>query len=140
MGGCAFGLTDDDIAEIATALPNLVDVIFGRVCPANSCRTTVSSLLFLSTCCKDLRYLEIHFDTTNLCDDLKSIPENPRLRDFCMLPRCQLKRLSVSSAPLLIEKEDYGSVVMGFLGIFPSLRRISGTNWNKFSSKLGNEE
>ena len=47
--GCAFDLTDGDIAGIATALPRLQHADFGRACSANSCRTTVSSLVSLST-------------------------------------------------------------------------------------------
>ena len=41
-----------DVAEVATALHNLVNAVFGSVCAANSCRTTLSSFLFLSTRCK----------------------------------------------------------------------------------------
>jgi len=52
-GKCTFRLTDDDVAEIATALPKLVCATFRAVCFANSCQTTVSSLAFLSTRCKD---------------------------------------------------------------------------------------
>ena len=138
MSGCTFGLPDDDVAEIATALPNLVNATFGDVCAANSCRTTVSSLLFLSTRCKNLEYLEIHFNTTNLCNDLKLIPENPRFHDLRAFPRCQLKRLSISYAPLWIRVEDHGPVAIGFLDIFPSLCRINGTaaGWYELSSKL----
>jgi hypothetical protein len=138
MGGCTFGLTDDDVAEIATALPNLADATFGDVCAANSCQTTVSSLLFFSTRCKNLEYLEIHFNTTNICDDLKSISENPRFHDLRAFPRCQLKRLSISYAPLRIRVEDYGPVAAGFLDIFPSLCNIGGTaaGWYELSSKL----
>jgi len=53
-GGRTFGFPDGDIAEVATVLPNLVDVSFGYVCPANSCQTTLSSLLFISIRCKNL--------------------------------------------------------------------------------------
>ena len=103
-GGCTFGLTDRDIAEVATTLPNLVDVSYRHVCPANSCRTNVSSLLFISTRCKYLTHLETHFNTTNLRDDLESTVESPRLRDSYALPECRLTNLSVSHAPLPIEE------------------------------------
>ena len=43
--GCAFNLTDGDIEEIATALPRLEKATFGDVCSANSCRTTIKSLV-----------------------------------------------------------------------------------------------
>ena len=141
-GGCAFDLTDDDIAEIATALPNLVGVTFGGACPANSCRTTVSSLLLFSTRCKNLRYLDIHFNTTNLLDDFRSMVEDPRPGNLCALPRCQLTQLSVSHAPLRMEEESYGAVVAGFLSVFPLLHGIFGVAecWDRLNSKLCNEE
>ena len=137
-GGCTFGLTDSDIARFATALPNLEDVSFEQVCPANSCQTTVSSLLILSTRCKNLKWLEIHFNTTNLRDNLESMAQNPGLRDSYGLPRCQLTRLLVSYAPLPIEEGDYGPVLAGFLDIFPLLNEISGEteSWDKLSSGL----
>ena len=137
-GECTFGLTDGDIVRLTTALPNLVIVTFGETCSANSCRTTVSSLLFFSTGCKNLKYLEIHFNTTNLRGNLESMAQNPRLRGSYGLPRCQLTQLSVSCAPLSIEVGDYGPVLAGFLDIFPSLEDINGesTNWDKLDSGL----
>ena len=130
--GCTFSLTDDDFAEIAIALPRLKDATFGGVCHANSCRTTVSSLLSLSTHCKDLEELEIHFNTTNLLGDLTSILEDLRLRGEHLLPKCRLWWLGVRNAPLQIRVEDCGLVAAGFLGIFSSLREInsnSGMDW-----------
>ena len=100
-GGCAFHLTDEDIAEIATALPYLRDVIFGLTCSTNSCQTTVSSLLFFPTRCISLKRLETRFNTTNLRCDLKLMVEIPRFHDLYALPKCQLERLSVSVYYLL---------------------------------------
>ena len=139
--GCTFGLTDGDITRFATALPNLEDVSFGQVCPANSCLTTVSSLLILSTRCKNLKCLEIHFNTTNLRGNLESMAQNPRLRDSYGLPRCQLgTQLLVSHAPLLllIEEGDHEPVLAGFLDIFPSLGGFFGqsVSWAELDSML----
>jgi hypothetical protein len=137
-GGCAFSLTDHDIAEIAAALPNLVDATFGYVCPANSCRTTVSSLLFLSTHCKNLAVLETHFNTTNLRDDLEVVRVDPRLRNSHLVPGCHLAVLSLSKAPISISEEDIEPVLAGFLKIFPSLSRIYGDDagWGDLSRRL----
>ena len=142
QGACGFHLTDDDIMGIATTLPNLEDAVFGFACSANSCRTTVSSLLFLSALCKNLAWLGIHFNTTNLRRDLKSMAENPRLRDLCALPKCQVTELPASHAPLQLEDGDYEPVVAGFRCIFPSLRGIlgKGAGWNRVNSKLWDEE
>ena len=134
----SFGLTDGDIAEVATALPNFVDVLLGYVCPANLCQTMVSSLPFISVRCTNLSHLETHFNTTSLSDDFKSVEENPRLRDSYVLPRCQLTELSVSHALLPIEEGDYGRMLAGFLDIFPSLYGIFGesANWDQSNLRL----
>ena len=136
---CAFDLTDDNVAGIAAALSNLHYARFGRVCHADACKTTVSSLVHLSVCCNNLGTLEIHFNTRNLHGDFKSMPEDPQLRDLYALPRCKLKSLKVSFAPLR-STEDYGELAKGFHFIFPSLRETTGVNpsWSELSSKLQN--
>ena len=116
-------LTDDDFAEMAAALPNLVETRLGKVCSADSCRTMVAwrppgsgntqngsrvildqdyiaSLLILPTHCKDLRCLEIHFSTGNILHDLESVQRNPRLRDLYALPKCRVGILAAYDAPL----------------------------------------
>jgi hypothetical protein len=135
-GGCAFGLTDDDVAEMAVALPNLVVARLGEVCSANTCRTTVASLLILSTHCRNLDNLEIHFSTRDILHDLKSIPEDPRLRDFFPLPRCPLGMLTVSEAPISLGEGRHELVAAGFLSIFPSLHNIYGVDWCRIDEGL----
>ena len=137
---CAFNLKDDDVAKATPALPNLEYAAFGRVCRADSCKTTVFSLLFPSVRCKKLRSLEIHFNVGNLRDDLEWISENPRLRDLCVLSRCQIGSWGVSKAPLRSTEEDYERLAAGFPFIFPGFRRIGGISWNKLSSRLHNRE
>jgi len=135
VSGCAFRLTDDDVAEISVALPCLTEATFGHVCCVNSCRTTVSSLLSLSTHCKDLVALEIHFNTTNLLDDLTAISEVLQRRGVRSLQKCKLRWLNMWNAPVRIREEDRRSVAAGFLAIFPSLCRIitnADTGWNLF--------
>jgi len=123
---CTFSLTDGDIEEIATALPRLNDASFGRICPANSCRTTVSSLVSFSTHCQNLARLEIHFSTTNLCDDLEFVSADPRLDKLPSLPGRAPFVLLLSDVPISISKEDIRPVVTGFRRIFPSLEEIRG--------------
>ena len=125
-GGCTFNLTDDDTEEIATALPRLKHAILGSVCYANSCQTTVSSLVSFSTHCENLGRLEIHFNTTNLRDDLDSISADPRLDNLPPLTKRAPLFLVLSEAPIQISGEDIGPVVTGFLRIFPSLKEFIG--------------
>ena len=135
--GCGFRLTDDDVGEFAAALPNLNNLNLGRVCSANSCETTVASLLIISACCKNLGRMKIHFRTSNLLQDLESMPNDPRLRDLFRLPRCGLGELGVSKAPLQME-QGYEQVAEGFFRIFPSISEISGTKrgWKIISGEL----
>jgi len=124
--GCTFSLTDDDAEAIATALPHLRDVAFGHLCSANSCQTTVSSLVSFSTHCENLARLQIHFNTTNLRGALDSISANPRLDNFPSFPEGGYFILSLRDAPISINKEDAGPVVRGFSRIFPRLKGFEG--------------
>ena len=138
MGGCAFSLTDDNVAEIATALPRLEHAVLGRVCSANSCQTTVASLVSFSTQCKGLEFLGIHFNTANLRNDLDSVSADPR---FGGLPTPRTFgdfHLSLAGAPYKIGKDDVIPVLRGFRRIFPSLANISGNSasWKELNQRL----
>jgi hypothetical protein len=124
--GCAFSLTDNDIAEITSALPRLVHAVLGMVCSANSCRTTVASLVSFSTQCRDLESLEVHFNTANLRNDLESVTADPRLDNLPSLRTSNDFHLSLTDAPLAIDDDDSVSVLSGFRRIFPSLVAIGG--------------
>jgi len=124
--GCIFSLTDDDTEEITTALPRLKEAVFGWVCSANSCRTTVSSLISFSTHCEDLVYLEIHFNTTNLRNNLEPVLADLRLDNLPSSSERDPFILSLSDAPISISREDIGPVMKGFHRIFPSLDVIHG--------------
>lgn len=137
VGECAFSLTDEDVEEIAPALPRLESATFGRVCPANDCRTTISSLLTLSVCCKNLEDLEIHINTKYLLGELNIASTDPRLDDLPSFPEREFC-LTVSRAiwPWL-GQEYMEEVAMGFRKIFPSLSTISGrTPWDELNKFL----
>jgi len=137
VGGCTFSLTDDDVAEIATALPRLRIALFGRPCSANSCRTTVSSLVFLSTHCKSLELLELHFNTTNLRDELESVSVDPRPNDLPSSPG-RFFSLCMADAPYSMRDEDVVPMLTGFFRIFPSLGGIqgNGSGWYRLSPRF----
>ena len=138
--GCAFNLTDNNIAEIATALPRLREASFGTVCFANSCQTTAASLLSLSAHCRDLEVLQIHFNTANIRDDLEAVSADPRLDNLPSLRTCKVFRLVLSNAPYTIGKDDVVPVLRGFRRIFPSLTHITGEcsswGWGKLDRRL----
>ena len=138
MDDCAFNLTDDDIAEIAAALPRLEVAVLGRVCRANSCQTTVASLVSFSTQCRDLNWLEIHFNTTNLRNDLDTISVDPRLDSLPTRRTSNNFRLFLSDAPYKINEDDIAPVVRGFCRIFPSLAELFGNSasWKALNPRL----
>ena len=128
VASCTFNLTDDNIAEIAAALPRLQVAALGTVCHANSCQTTVASLVSFSTSCKNLECLEVHFNTTNLCNDLKSVSTDPRLDNLPSPRTCNNFCLSPSGAPYTISEDEIAPMLRGFRRIFPSLTEIIWAN------------
>lgn len=121
---CAFSLTDEDVSRLAMQLPGLRHLALGIVCPHNRCMTTVNSLLSLSTHCKDLHELWIHFNTRNFARDMKDSLHNA----FRRTPsRCSLTILDVWLAPLTSEAMGGGEVfptLIGLVDIFPKLQKI----------------
>ena len=121
-GMCTFGLTDDDVGNLAVALPSLVSLGLGEACGLNSCHTTITSLLSISTHCLGLTLLEIHFNTRTIVDDMRRLLDEGSGRDK---PRCELGSLLVGCLPLRVRVEDVGTVAMGFADIFPCLKDFS---------------
>jgi len=126
---CAFGLTDDDVENLVVTLPSLASLRLGRVCFLNSCRTTVSSLLSISIHCLGLTTLEIHFNSQTITGDIRCLLDGGSGRDK---PRCELRSLWVGCLPLLVRKEDIGTIAMGFVDIFPCLE-----DFLSYSGNLG---
>ena len=81
-GQCIFKLNNDDVADLVTALSQLKSLLLGRPCFENACRTTVACLLPISVHCVKLEKLEIHFNTTNIVDDIKRILEDTCLKSY----------------------------------------------------------
>jgi len=139
-GQCAFGLNDDDVADLAIALPQLECLILGHPCFRNTCATTVVCLLSISTYCVKLRNLEIHFNTINIVGNLKTTSEDPRYEALRQLPKCTLSSLVVYCLPLVLHESDLGTVADGMIDIFPSLERCSGPpenlGWKKLSERI----
>ena len=134
---CAFSLTDDNISDIAAALPRLEVASLGVTCSANTCQTTIASLVSFSTRCSNLELSEFHFNTTNLRNNLESVSADPRLDRLPSLRTHGIFRLSLSGAPYTISKDDVVPVLKGLRRIFPSLTRINGNDtWEKLNSRL----
>lgn len=124
---CSFHLIDEDIRRLAIQLPGLRYLFLGAVCPHNTCMTTVNSLLVLSTHCKWLHGLSIHFSTTNLLRDVKGSFKNLLRRSPSPPSRCPLSVLNVSLAPLPSDAlgGEVFLILAGLMDIFPRLQRIN---------------
>ena len=140
-GQCIFKLNNNDVTELAIALPRLEPLCIEPGCYENICATTVTSLLAISVHCVKLRWLEIHFNTTNIVDDLKTISEDHKFQELRSLPRCSLNYLDVWRTPLTLDEPDFEIVANGMIGIFPSLECCTGwgefkDSWHGLSKKI----
>jgi len=141
QGECTFKLNNDNVAEIAMALPRIEYLLLGYPCAENTCATTVACLVPISAYCVKLLDLVIHFNTTNIVDDLKNTLEDPRFQALHSLPRCALTRLEVYEAPLVLDESGLETVARGLVDIFPSLG-LCGTStrirscWDGISEKI----
>jgi len=133
---CAFRLADEDISRLAIQLPGLRHLSLGSVCPHNTCMTTVNSLLVLSTHCKGLHELSIHFSTRNFARDMKDSFNNPLRRSSGPPSRCPLSVLDVWLAPLLPEALGGESflTLSGLVDIFPRLQKIRFSSHSRLNS------
>jgi len=137
-GRCLFKLTNDGVATLAMALPQLRHLCLGIPCSKNTCATTVACLLPISVYCLQLNVLEIHFNTTNIVGDFKTILVGPRFRELRSLPRGTVWHLGVHEMPLTLDEPDIEVVVVGMVRIFPSLGRCAGfgDTWDKVNKQV----
>lgn len=125
-GYCAFKLNNDDVAELAVALPQLEFLLLGHPCSENTCATTAACLLSISVYCPELEVLEIHFNTTNIADDLKNISVDPKFEEVRSLTRGRLSHLNVYRTPLTLDELGFETVAKGMVDIFPSMQLCGG--------------
>lgn len=137
-GQCTFKLNDDDVTELAMALPHLESLLLGHPCFENTCATTVACLLPVSVRCVKLQQLEIHFNTTNIVDDFKNALADPRPQESRPPPRCTLSCLDVSQIPLTLDEPGFETVANGMIDIFPDLESIAGGGraWARVSRRI----
>ena len=141
---CTFGLNNDNVTELAMALPRLESLLLGRPCAKNICSTNVACLLPISVHCVKLQKLQVHFNTTNIVGDLKNISEDPRFQELWSLPKCVLSHLDVWRIPLTLNEFSLKIVADGMIAIFPSLECCPGLGggpqgmlgWRELSEKI----
>ena len=116
-----FRLNDDDVTNLAVALPRLEFLSLGAPCPKNTCTTTIACLLQISVHCVGLKELEFHFNSTRIVDDLENISKDPQLQELRLLPKCTLSCLYVDEIPLALDEPGLEIMANGIIVIFPSL-------------------
>ena len=139
-GRCIFKLNNDNVTELAMALTQLEFLLLGHPCSKNTCLTTIACLLPISVHCSKLWELEIHFNTTNIVDDLKNTLEDPRFQQLRSLPRCPLAGLSVFRMPFSLDESDgIETVAKAMIDIFPSLGDClygRDLRWSRLSEEI----
>ena len=71
-GRCVFPLTDSDIERLASELPQLANLWLGHECKYSPHRTTIRSMISLSTHCLSLETLYLPCNSTNISEDTKA--------------------------------------------------------------------
>ena len=124
-GICNFGWTDDNIRDLAAALPCLQSLHLGFPCSSNTCKNTVASLVSISVNCSNLEDLRIHFNTKDIVSHMNRLIQEGTLDKR---PKCNvvIKGLSVIPPRLKgttdrINKKGKDCVAKGFRLIFPKL-------------------
>ena len=123
---CTFRLTDDDVTELAVALPCLESLRLGHPCYLDTCKTTVASLMSISIHCPDLLILEIHFRVQTIVDDMQSLLDGGVGHSK---PKCRLRGLLAGHQPLELDSAGLQTVAMGFNVIFPHMKVLEGAVW-----------
>ena len=126
IDGCSFDLTDDNVTAITKALPWIQRLCLGGPCHLNTCQTTFRALLALSANCVELEELDIHFNTINIIEDVRSLLETDDL-DIQRLRkgrRCRVTSIPVSRAPLTVDELATEVLAQGLLFVFPALEDV----------------
>ena len=123
---CSFHLTDDNVEDLAAALPRLESLRLGHPCSRNTCKTTVASLMSISIHCLDLSILETHFNTQTIVDDMQSLLNGGVGHNKA---KCRLWRILVGYQPLELDSADLRTIAMGFSVIFPRMVQLVGYHW-----------
>ena len=135
---CASRFTDQDVERLAIALPRLEILKLGdRPCSADTCPTTVRSLLSLSIHCTKLEYLNIHFRMANLRADVLGMLAYAYSQGLHSKPKCALKTLVAGGMPIRLSDYDPGLVSIGVLMIFPSLTEFDARGGSPAWSRVG---
>ena len=129
---CVSQLTDQDVERPAIAPPKLEALTLGGLpCSADTCPTTVRSLLFLSVNCTGLKHLNIHFRVANLQVDILDTLCYAYSQGLHSRPKCALEALVTGEMHFKLADHNSTLVSLGMLMVFPSLVKFNtmSTAW-----------
>jgi len=132
---CPFRITDQAVANLGAAMPNLSDLTLGSAACGGFHAVTFKSLSSLSTTCQGLESLSVQVDLfimVQLCLALEGTIDTGIMSDDTQDNRCRLRKLVVGRSTLP-DHADSGLVIAVGLGkIFPFLSEIVGhTGWDE---------
>jgi len=129
---CASRLTDQTIAELGAAMPNITYLFLGSPRCSNPQRTTFLSLVSLSKTCKDLESLAIKVDFRTMIAPSLDESEDDGVDATVDGTQgnagdgCKLRELNVGLSTLSDRPESGWIVATGLGKIFPSLSKVEG--------------
>ena len=116
-------LTDSDIEQLASGLPQLVTLRLGhRLCNSGHHNTTIKSMISLSTHCVSLEHLSLPCDLSNISEDVKTESGEPDPRLETRSP-CKLRFLAFPWVimPLPTNTEALRTLTSALDHLFPLL-------------------
>ena len=127
--------------RVTLRCPPSVGMTQSRALVFQNSSTTVSCHLTSSVHSKHLRGVWIHFNATNLVDNIRFLSEDPGLRGLREHPtRCPLKHFDARRFRFPNVKDlDITTIPEGFMNIFPSISAIastSDTGWSMLESRV----
>ena len=129
-GQCVSPLTDPNIEQLASELPQLVTLRLGHECKSSPHNTTIKSLIYLSTHCLSLESLHLPCNLTRILEDIKTGSGEPDSRLEIWSP-CTLRFLASQwvTMPPPEDIEAFGVVTSVLHHLFPLLPPIGGGSW-----------
>jgi len=126
-GQCVFPLTDPDIEQLASELPQLVSLYLGHECKWTPRNNTIKSMISLSTHCLSLEILHLPCNLTGISEDIKTGTGVPDTRLEIQSP-CTLRFLALQWVTIPPPEDTEALEVMTSVlhHLFPLLPPIGG--------------
>ena len=119
---CVSPLTDPDIEQLASWFPQLVTLRLGHECKQSHHRTTIKSLISLSSHCPSLNTLHLPCNLTNISEDVKMESGEPHPM-LGVLSHCKLRFLDFQWVVMPRQSDTEGLSIQNsaFHHLFPLL-------------------